>query len=61
MKGIEGLPFKYIVLILSSIIILAAFFYVLNIYKVTSIDNINSVGSFLNNAIDKNLEWVLKR
>ncbi|HLC51106.1 MAG TPA: hypothetical protein VJH90_01895 [archaeon] len=61
MKGIEGLPFKYIVLILSSIIILAAFFYVLNIYKVTSIDNINSVGSFLNNAIDKNLESVLKR
>ena len=61
MKGIEGLPFKYIVLILSSIIILAAFFYVFYIYKVTSIDNINSVGSFLNNAIDKNLESVLKR
>lgn len=59
-KGIEGLPFKYILILIVAVIIITAFFVVLNQFSTTAFSMTKSTNSTLHDVLNTSLERALK-
>ena len=55
MKGLEGLPFKYIITIMVAAIVLGAMFLIINNYSASTMQNINSTNRTLIEALNASL------
>lgn len=55
MKGLEGLPFKYIITIMVAALVLGAMFLIINNYSASALQNINSTNRTLVDALNSSL------
>jgi len=60
MKGIEGLPFKFILTLMVAAIVIAAMFMVLNNFSSTALAMTNTVDSSLHDVLNTSLSRALK-
>ena len=60
MKGIEGLPFKYMLTLIVAVIIMAAFFVVMNQFSSTALALTHSANSTLHDVLNTSLGRALK-
>jgi len=60
LKGIEGMPFKYILTLLVAVIIVTALFVVLNQFSTTALAMTHSANSTLNDILSNSLSRALK-
>ncbi len=59
MKGLEGLPFKYIITIMVAAIVLGAMFLIINNYSASTMQNINTTNRTLVDALNSSLGTAL--
>jgi hypothetical protein len=52
MKGVEGIPLKYIIMLLVAIIVAAAFMFIANLLLNQGIETTQATGNLLNQALD---------
>jgi len=55
MKGLEGLPFKYVLTIIVAAIVLGAMFLIINNYSASTLQNINATNRTLVDALNASL------
>lgn len=55
MKGLEGLPFKYIITIMVAALVLGAMFLIINNYSASTLQNVNATNRTLVNALNSSL------
>ncbi|MEM5814293.1 MAG: hypothetical protein QXD77_00560 [Candidatus Aenigmatarchaeota archaeon] len=60
MKGIEGLPFKYILTLFVAVIIVTALFVVLNQFSTTALAMTHSANSTVHDILSNSLSRALK-
>jgi len=60
MKGIEGLPFKYILILIVAVIIISAFFFVLGKFSSTALAMTKSTNSTLHDVLNNSLSQALR-
>jgi hypothetical protein len=60
MKGVEGLPLKYIIMLLVAVIIIATLIHVTNMFSATAIAGTEQANQTLNTVLEESLGNVLK-
>ena len=55
LKGLEGLPFKYIITIMVAALVLGAMFLIINNYSASTLQNINATNKTLIEALNASL------
>lgn len=60
LKGLEGLPFKYIITIMVAAIVLGAMFLIINNYSASTLQNINATNRTLIEALNTSLNATMR-